>query len=100
MDNRLQVLDNIHLSTALQPIPGESGMHVMKRLPVLHIASLFDRKFERYSHRYISLFASMLEITLPGDFAEFGVWKGQCARYIQNFMTSDRTLHLFDSFEG
>jgi hypothetical protein len=96
----LQVLDNIHLNTGVKPIPGESGRQVMNRLPVLHIESLYDPKLKGYAHRYISLFASMLEITLPGDFAQFGVWKGQCARYMQHFLTSDRILHLFDSFEG
>jgi hypothetical protein len=40
------------------------------------------------------------EVTLPGDFAQFGVFRGNTARLIESLMTGDRRLHLFDSFEG
>ena len=44
--------------------------------------------------------AALGEVTLPGDFAQFGVFKGQTARTIEAATTGDRKLHLFDSFEG
>lgn len=39
-------------------------------------------------------------VTLPGDFAEFGVWKGTSANFIFPLMKLHQKLHLFDSFEG
>jgi len=36
---------------------------------------------------------------VTGDFAELGVYKGESARLLQ-LMAPDRTLHLFDTFEG
>jgi O-methyltransferase len=36
---------------------------------------------------------------LPGNVAELGVYKGRFARYINQYF-SDRTLYLFDTFEG
>ena len=48
----------------------------------------------------ISLDKVRSEIGIVGDFAQFGVWKGQCARWILEFLPSDAKLHLFDSFEG
>ncbi len=40
------------------------------------------------------------EVTRDGDFAQFGVYRGNTARIIEALMTGDRKLHLFDSFEG
>ncbi len=37
--------------------------------------------------------------SIPGDFAELGVYKGESARIIHR-MAPGRTLHLFDTFEG
>jgi O-methyltransferase len=36
---------------------------------------------------------------VTGDFAELGVYKGESARLL-HLMAPDRTLHLFDTFEG
>jgi O-methyltransferase len=36
---------------------------------------------------------------IEGDFAELGVYKGESARLL-HLMAQDRTLHLFDTFEG
>jgi predicted O-methyltransferase YrrM len=36
----------------------------------------------------------------PGDYAEFGVYKGKSAKQILTSMPKDRTLWLFDSFLG
>jgi predicted O-methyltransferase YrrM len=47
------------------------------------------------------LFAhSIGAVTLPGDFAEFGVYSGKSARDILKSLPKNRTLWLFDSFEG
>lgn len=37
--------------------------------------------------------------TIEGDFAELGVYKGESARLL-HLMAPERTLHLFDTFEG
>lgn len=39
------------------------------------------------------------QTTLPGDFAEFGVYEGASAALLCS-VKNDRTLHLFDTFEG
>ena len=36
---------------------------------------------------------------VPGDMAEVGVWRGDCARLIHGF-APDRRLYLFDTFDG
>src|SRR5665213_2075445 len=47
-----------------------------------------------------SVRAALKEVTLPGDFAQFGVYRGKTARLIAANMEPPRKLHLFDSFEG
>jgi len=36
----------------------------------------------------------------PGDWAEFGVWKGDTARWMLPHLAPDAHLHLFDSYKG
>lgn len=78
----------------------ESAFDIMDRLKKIHVPSLFSDNDRAYSYKLISIYEAMAEISLPGDFAEFGVYKGRCAHFISNFLTVDRRLHLFDSFEG
>lgn len=47
-----------------------------------------------------SVLCALKEVILPGDYAQFGVYRGKSARQIASCMTGDRKLHLFDSFEG
>jgi hypothetical protein len=46
------------------------------------------------------LWAAINNITLKGDWAEFGVWKGDSARFLLRLLTQGNQLHLYDSFEG
>jgi hypothetical protein len=39
-------------------------------------------------------------VRLDGDWVEFGVYQGQTANWILEYLPSDSSLHLFDSFEG
>lgn len=42
-----------------------------------------------------------LTARVPGDVFELGVWKGGSARVVADFLSaSNKTLYLFDSFEG
>src|SRR5215469_12251142 len=50
--------------------------------------------------RAASIYLAIGEVTLAGDYAEFGVYRGGSARLIHALMFGDRKLHLFDSFEG
>ena len=50
--------------------------------------------------RSTSIYLAIGEVTLAGDYAEFGVYRGGSARFIHTLMFGDRKLHLFDSFEG
>jgi len=47
----------------------------------------------------VLLMRSVLERGIAGDVAELGVYRGRTARLIHHYMP-DRTLHLFDTFEG
>lgn len=50
--------------------------------------------------KWILLRQAINSVTLPGDFAEFGVYKGESAKQILKFMPTHRQLWLFDSFLG
>jgi O-methyltransferase len=51
-------------------------------------------------HAMLGLAAQrILRDSIPGDMAEAGVWRGDCARFIHVF-APDRILYLFDTFEG
>jgi Macrocin-O-methyltransferase (TylF) len=50
--------------------------------------------------RIASVRGAVSEVNIQGDYAQFGVFRGKTARYIESLMTGDRKLHLFDSFEG
>jgi len=54
----------------------------------------------REERRAGSMRAAIAEVTLEGDYAQFGVYRGRTARMILDLMSPGRTLHLFDSFEG
>lgn len=76
-----------------------SASEVMKHLPVVDVPPLMvDNDY--YSYKYISIHKAMEEVSTPGDFAQFGVYKGRLANYLLNYVRGDRKLHLFDSFEG
>jgi hypothetical protein len=77
-----------------------SGKQVLKKLTRFSVPALFDAAAKERSWRLMSLYGAIGEITLPGDFAEFGVYKGYCAQVLTAFITGNRLLHLFDSFEG
>jgi hypothetical protein len=65
---------------------------------VLPIFNVEDDRFAKF--KLSSIYYAVAEIGIAGDFAEFGVHKGRCARFMEMFLTPDRKLHLFDSFEG
>ncbi len=47
----------------------------------------------------VLLLRSLVERGVPGDFAELGVYQGSTARLIHHY-APERTLHLFDTFQG
>ncbi|MBS7704350.1 TylF/MycF/NovP-related O-methyltransferase [Chelatococcus asaccharovorans] len=86
--------------TPVAPIPGEGGREAMKRIPEMHIDDFYVHEQRFTSFKLISAYAAMPFVSLKGDFAEFGVFKGRCARFITQFVPKGRRFHLFDSFEG
>ncbi len=49
------------------------------------------------------LWAAQNTLHLPGDFVECGVWKGFCFAFLTDylqFQTLDKTLYLYDTYEG
>jgi hypothetical protein len=69
-----------------------SGFDVLQSLPIHE-----DARDER---RPGSLRGAIAEVSLEGDYAQFGVYRGRTARMILDLMSPGRKLHLFDSFEG
>lgn len=65
-----------------------------------HNTSLFSHADEPNSYKNISINCIFDEITLPGDFLQFGVFRGHTARILESYILPGRKLHLFDSFEG
>jgi hypothetical protein len=47
----------------------------------------------------VLLLRTLIDRKVPGAFAELGVYKGLTARLIHHY-APERTLHLFDTFEG
>jgi O-methyltransferase len=73
-------------------------------------AELFERALGEYSHsktrgdfvRFFMLFTQARRVIregIEGDFAEVGVYKGLTAKVLLR-CCEERTLHLFDTFEG
>lgn len=73
-----------------QQIP--NGVELMESLPIHEAAAKRRRRG--------SLEVAIGEVSIDGDFAEFGVYKGRSATHILELMKGERKLHLFDSFEG
>lgn len=73
-----------------------------KRIKEVHLDSLYSEENKWRCFKNISLAAVLEEITLRGDWAEFGVYKGEFASMLEGFCSGlpHRKLHLFDSFEG
>ena len=71
-----------------------------KKVKVKHVPALYDDNNKWVSYKNISVNQIFEEISLPGDFLQFGVFRGHTARIIQSLIFPNRTLHLFDSFEG
>jgi len=71
-----------------------------KKIKTKHIPALYDEENKWVSYKNISINLIFQEIILPGDFLQFGVFRGHTARIIQSLIFPSRTLHLFDSFEG
>jgi hypothetical protein len=76
------------------------GTAIMAGLKRVHDRARASELPRFVAFKRISLDKVSSEIGIAGDFAEFGVWKGQCARWILEFLPVHAKLHLFDSFEG
>ena len=73
-----------------------------KELKTVHVDSLYDEKNKWRCFKNTSIASVLPEISLQGDWAQFGVFKGESARLLEGFCRGvpDRKLYLFDSFEG
>jgi hypothetical protein len=77
-----------------------SAKEILATLPTVRIPALFNEADRFYSYKLISIVKAVEAVTLSGDFAEFGVYTGRCARFLSTFLVGPRKLFLFDSFEG
>ena len=77
-----------------------SAVDVMEALPVITSETFPHTPNDFYSFKYVSMEAALKEVREPGDWAQFGVYKGALARMMLESLPEDGRLHLFDSFEG
>lgn len=77
-----------------------SAQEILRDLQQIHYPALYDPKDKWYSFKCISIVGAISEVTLDGDFAQFGVFRGKMARFLEPMVRGDRKLHLLDSFEG
>jgi hypothetical protein len=69
-------------------------------LPIVHKPALFSAQDPWYSYKYMSVVEALSWIDNPGDWAQFGVFRGATARVLESVLPPERKLHLFDSFDG
>src|SRR5579864_2775032 len=69
------------------------GWDVLKELRKIRVPALGAPRLQ-------AVYSAIGEVTLEGDYAQFGVWRGRTARIIAALTSKGRKLHLFDSFEG
>jgi macrocin-O-methyltransferase TylF-like protien len=73
---------------------------IMASIPEVHKADLFNVNRKWFDYKRISLDKVLADILISGDWAEFGVYKGDCAKLMLKELPTRSALHLFDSFEG
>ncbi len=84
--------------TDYQPVAWKHALKMKRVSPEL-------KKLEKQAPDKVRFFNFWFQIErikregIPGSFAELGVYKGETARIIHR-MNPERTLHLFDTFEG
>lgn len=71
-----------------------------RTIKTISIPSLQSKSRRFVAYKNISIHGVLPEITLPGDWLQFGVFQGQTAKILESFILPERKLHLFDSFEG
>lgn len=71
------------------------GFSIMRDIPMLP-----DCPEGSVANRERAIHTACVHQRFDGDWAEFGVYKGDTARWMLSYLTDGNTLHLFDSFEG
>lgn len=82
-----------------------SGLDVVRRNRRLDFYRKLYKKYCHYTMIPEESFILNLELcdqfkSVPGDYVECGVWRGGMSAAISEIVELDRTIHLFDSFEG
>jgi len=72
----------------------------MAALPQVHRPDLFNENTKWFDYKRISLDKAYRDVAISGDWAEFGVFKGDCAKLMLSALPEGSSLLLFDSFEG
>jgi len=77
-----------------------SAQQVMDSLIEVSKPSLFKEATKWFDYKGISLEKVRSDVIGSGDWAEFGVFTGDCAKVILSQLPKDVKLYLIDSFEG
>lgn len=86
-------------SVKSESLQGKSAKDVMELLPRVTSEKTPDSD-DFYSYKYTSIENVIPEIKIDGDWAQFGVYKGNIAKEILKSLPDNANLHLLDSFEG
>lgn len=75
------------------------GHSIMRTIPRLGPTPMLSHDPYR-DHRAWSISAAVAEVGLDGDWVEFGVWQGDTARLLLDYLPAESELVLLDSFDG
>lgn len=83
----------------------QTGVDVRRHDPSQDIYKGLHKKYRDFTMISNEAFSANLELcnkfkSIAGDFVECGVWRGGMSAAVSEIISPDRTLHLFDSFEG
>jgi hypothetical protein len=68
--------------------------------PIMETIPLLDSGLEGSQPNRMFSIGAASELVTFGDWAEFGVWKGSTANEMLKYLPEDKSLYLFDSYEG
>jgi O-methyltransferase len=108
-----RIVDAAYARATVRPTYKADGLTTLHYSPFVddtEFSALYDRMAQDWHQEVLDVRWRMWLFTryalqarhLPGDFAEFGVYRGGCAWMLLSLAELDpsRRLHLFDTFEG
>jgi len=107
LHNNIKLQMSTNGGTIIDETPDSNEPFEYLRVPAMSLPTMPPDQFTQVKqgwdyvrHATLGLAAQrILRDSVPGDMAEAGVWRGDCARFLHIF-APNRNLYLFDTFEG